>query len=668
MRLSNTLSGVSKLHIIAIVFFLLVKTPLAAEPAPAVQRTQSIKPRMAAIWNYDDLGNIAMCYKPPSGTWSVSIVGSFNDWNPLSTPMSDLDRDGVWTVQLPLVAGVYQYKFVVNESSTLVHDPANPNKVSDGHYGYNSVLTVTSASAPDISTTRQFESSSGQGDEPALTWVRSTVGEGEINSNAIAVLSDKSVVVTGSFRGTTTFGAGEANQTQLVPSGWRGDIFVARYNPDGTLAWARRVGGWSSGGEISQSVAVLSDNSIIITGYFSDTITLDNGTADQAQLVTAQPAFYIARYYYDGTLAWAKRVGGTNFSQGNTVAVLSDNSFVIRGSFSGRAPGQPGWEEANGKVTFGEGEANQTQLTSTGGHDGGGSFLARYNPDGTLAWARRMAGRFSSELADAIAVLSDNSIVVTGEIDGTTTFGDGDANETDLVASDKDFFIARYNPDGTLAWVKDDGRTGYGSSSGSCSIAALSDNSIVVAGVFGRSVTFGAGEANETQLNSSAVDFIARYNADGTLAWAKCAANAYEASLPIHAVAVLSDNSFIVTGDFRRNVTFDSGEVSQRTLTETGTSIYQAKYDEHGRMEWARTVASNASNAIGGVSRTAGTTVYLTGSYGSNTRVLPGTQGEIQLLDTDRYRNNRGCNIFIARFDLAPLPADTHGIHNALHE
>lgn len=44
---------------------------------------------------------------------AVSLAGSFNDWSPVATPMTRGD-DGAWSASLPLAAGRYEYKFVVD--------------------------------------------------------------------------------------------------------------------------------------------------------------------------------------------------------------------------------------------------------------------------------------------------------------------------------------------------------------------------------------------------------------------------------------------------------------------------------------------------------------------------------------------------------------------------
>jgi hypothetical protein len=296
---------------------------------------------------------------------------------------------------------------------------------------------------------------------------------------------------------SATFGPGEPNQTVLTSSGYL-DIFIARYNPDGTLAWAKRAGG--VGGDWGYGITTLSDNSTVVTGFFQDSATFGPGEPNQTDLTSAGTSdIFIARYNLDGTLAWAKRAGGASGhnDEGLGITTLSDNSTVVTGWFFGSA-------------TFGPGEPNQTVLTSVGGWD---IFIARYNPDGTLAWAKRAGAAPGSDRGYGIMTLSDNSTVVTGRFQGSATFGPGEPNQTVLTSGgpyDSDIFIARYNPDGTLAWAK---RAGGASSDYSYGITTLSDNSTVVTGWFAGSATFGPGEPNQTVLTCAGYRdiFIARY-------------------------------------------------------------------------------------------------------------------------------------------------------------
>ncbi len=44
---------------------------------------------------------------------AVFLAGSFNNWSPAATPMARDDM-GYWAASLPLAAGRYEYKFVVD--------------------------------------------------------------------------------------------------------------------------------------------------------------------------------------------------------------------------------------------------------------------------------------------------------------------------------------------------------------------------------------------------------------------------------------------------------------------------------------------------------------------------------------------------------------------------
>lgn len=71
---------------------------------------------------------------------SVELAGQINDWNPSRTPLTL--SGGIWQTRLLLFPGNYQYQVVVDGKWML--DPANPDSVSNGIGGYNSVLRAGS--------------------------------------------------------------------------------------------------------------------------------------------------------------------------------------------------------------------------------------------------------------------------------------------------------------------------------------------------------------------------------------------------------------------------------------------------------------------------------------------------------------------------------------------
>jgi len=249
-------------------------------------------------------------------------------------------------------------------------------------------------------------------------------GENDYSYSA-AALPGGSVVITGDFTGTATFGPGEPGEATLT-SGGMSDIFVARYNSNGTLAWARKAGGANA--DNGYGITALSDGSAIITGGFFGTATFGEGGDETPVTAVGQTDIFIARYDINGTLAWVKSAGSTGPDFGLDLTALSDDSIAATGYFEADA-------------TFGSGEANETLLKNYGSFD---VFLAKYNPDGTIAWAQR-TGNTATDYGYGVAALQDGAILVTGFFSGSTAFGAGEDGETVLNATGSlDAFVARY--------------------------------------------------------------------------------------------------------------------------------------------------------------------------------------------------------------------------------
>jgi hypothetical protein len=187
-----------------------------------------------------------------------------------------------------------------------------------------------------------------------LVWVSSASGPDTEQGNGIATDPRGNSYVTGSFQGTATFGAGEANETTLESEGGN-DMFVAKHARDGTLLWARSAGGASGdgGGDIAPDPR----GNSYVTGSFQGTATFGAGEANETTLESeGGNDMFVAKYAPDGTLLWATRAGGIDSDGGSGVATHPRGDASVAGVFEGMA-------------TFGAGEASETVLTSAGSSD-----------------------------------------------------------------------------------------------------------------------------------------------------------------------------------------------------------------------------------------------------------------------------------------------------------
>ncbi len=188
-----------------------------------------------------------------------------------------------------------------------------------------------------------------------LVWAKRAGGTSLAEGRGIAVDGLGNSYVTGRFVGSATFGLGEMNATTLTSAGTF-DIFVAKYDAFGDLAWAKRAGG--TFGEEGRGIAADRSGNSYITGAFAGSATLGPGESNETTLTSAGDFdIFVAKYDASGDLVWAKRIGGTGvFDVGRGIAVDGSGNSYVTGSFEDSA-------------TFGPGKTNETTLTSAGDLD-----------------------------------------------------------------------------------------------------------------------------------------------------------------------------------------------------------------------------------------------------------------------------------------------------------
>ena len=70
----------------------------------------------------------------------VSLTGDFTGWDQYGIPMSK-DGNGLWSTEINLPSGRYEYKFIVDQQWRL--DPGNPNTADNPFGSQNSVKQLT---------------------------------------------------------------------------------------------------------------------------------------------------------------------------------------------------------------------------------------------------------------------------------------------------------------------------------------------------------------------------------------------------------------------------------------------------------------------------------------------------------------------------------------------
>jgi len=308
------------------------------------------------------------------------------------------------------------------------------------------------------------------------------------------------------------------------------DIFIAKYNSSGERQWTKCIGG--TGYRYAHDIASSGNGCSIAAGLFRETAVFGYGEDNETTLyANGYNDFYLARYSPDGSLDWVRSIASLENKWGELYMDVIDGGLsVITGLFAGTAQ-------------FGVGDSGETILKSKGG---GAVFIAKYNQSGSLEWARSAGGSDETDSAAAtgISAHSDGTSVITGSFWGTVEFGPGE--DAGVILSpcgdgEGDVFIAKYDSSGKLILAK---KAGGSLSDSSHDIDMFPDQSFVITGMISDTAVFGEGEINETTLNISDGNiFIAKYNADGTLAWARSAKGYYG-----EGIAANNDGSSLLMG------------------------------------------------------------------------------------------------------------------------
>jgi hypothetical protein len=322
------------------------------------------------------------------------------------------------------------------------------------------------------------------------------------------------------------------------------DIFIAKYSVDGTKVWTKLLG--TSSTDEAWALTTANDGSVYVAGRTSGNLDgqTSNGNYDAN----------ISKYSSDGSKVWTRLWGQKSFDKAYALATGLDGSIYMAGDIDPGTTflkkyspdGSEGWTTSLGSgasdyaraLTIGSDGAIYLAGQTGGNLDGqtnsrnGDSFVARYNTDGSRAWAR-LLGTSENDSASAMATGADGSIYVAGFSYGSL---DGQFNN-----GSQDGFLTKYSPEGTRSWTR---------LVGTSKNDFVTDLSIGVDGaIYLSGITYGNldGQIN----NGVSAGFLMRFNPDGTKSWSRLVgtsligtSSGYEA----HSVATGLDGAIYLAG------------------------------------------------------------------------------------------------------------------------
>jgi hypothetical protein len=400
------------------------------------------------------------------------------------------------------------------------------------------------------------------------------------------------------------------------------DVFVRKYDGNGTEVWTRQFGGPGPAEDLAQ--AVDSDGNVYVAGATAGTLP--------GQTSAGSGDAFVRKYDADGNELWTRQFGSSSTDQ--AIGVASDASGVyVVGRTEGALPGQTHagspdafirkydtsgaemWTrqfgtshfdlasgvaaDTSGVYVVGLTDGALSDQTSAGASD---AFVRKYDASGNEVWTRQFG---SPSFDSALGIGVDASgVYVTGRardtLPGQTSAGADDA------------FVRKYDTSGSEVWTRQFGTSG---------VDAANAVSMDASGVYVAGLTTGTLPGQTSAGGQDA--FIRKYDASGTEAWTRQFGTSGLESA--NSVAV-NDSEVYVSGSTNGTL---PGQASAG-----GSDALIRKYDASGNEGWTLQFGTSGFDAANGVAADA-SGVYVSGLTSGT---LPG------------QTSSGGTDAFVAKF------------------
>lgn len=322
---------------------------------------------------------------------------------------------------------------------------------------------------------------------------------------------------------------------------------IQRRNANGSFAWRVDYTDYIQ----PKDIGVTNGMMIYVTGVYYGTVSLNTATLNHIGL---DDIFILKLSAIDGAEIWAKRAGGIANDRPSTLETHGEN-FILIGS-------------TDGSANFGN-DATTHNVVATLFND---AFIVKYDTDGNVLWHNRIGGN-SDDIGRDVTIDNQGNVYLSGTYGGLQLTVDNYTNTTeDPEGSGRDIFIAKFNVNGVLIWLKHAGRTNVDDNS-FIAISANNSGNCFVTGSYQKCVNFGTNEL--TTVGKTDV-FVAKYDSEGNIDWVTKGGGA-DNDVPL-AILTIANKTYI-TGAFKQAATFGGTQLIGAT-TNYKRGLYLFKITE----------------------------------------------------------------------------------------
>ncbi len=435
---------------------------------------------------------------------------------------------------------------------------------------------------------------------------------GKVETGAsIVVDKNDNIYIAGTFEGPDVDfdpGAGKALFTSR-----QNDIFFAKYDNRGNYVFTKTVSGNQQ--DYAHAIKLDKQNNIVICGEFlSYSIDFDPGAGTSVLASKGKSDIFFAKYDSLGNYLFAKSIGGIKFDDANAIAIGTDNSIIVTGTFE------------NKNVDFDAGDGTYLLSASPYNDD---NFITKYDGNGNFIFAFNIGG-VNNAYGNDVGVDKNNNIFITGLFNGNAVDFDPGPDVFTIPGSKyMDMYIAKYTAGGKLLFANAIGNTDESENIYSyvSRLIVNKNGTISTSGYYTGTLDVDPGGDTVNISAPSATLFIVNYTNNGDYVSAVSAdnyTNYYNAETVIAASTVDSAGNAYIAGYFNGRYDFDPGPgvYLLESLDDYRFSSYFAKYDKSGRLLFAKALIGGES-LIYAMAVDGDENIYLTGQGGGLTDFDP---------------------------------------------
>lgn len=341
--------------------------------------------------------------------------------------------------------------------------------------------------------------------------------------------------LTGVFNGivnmstTATFNIGATGQD---------DIFSAKYNSDGMLQWAYRLGSF----EPEQTTAVRVDppGNLHMAGTHRASFDMNPGPGVYNTIVQGLSDVFVCKWSENAIFQWGRSFGSPLNDTMRALEIDRLENVYVAGTYGREMDIDPGTPVV--KVGFRGGE-----------HD---FFVSKFDALGTYRKSINIGGT-GNDFARGVAVDDNLNLFVAGDFEGTVDFDPNDTVTYEITAKGtRDAFIMCLDSAFKLKWVHTLGAAGQ--SVMAVGVGVDVGGSPYLAGMFTGTIDLDPSDSTQNFSSKGGWDiFTNRFDSTGKLLWAKSYGGKADDTLKTFYVHHTS--AIYGGGTFRDTVDFDPG-------------------------------------------------------------------------------------------------------------